>query len=97
MSQNIITRLILKKLLNYVSDASGTHLLSSFWFLDSPTCDGALKDNTGYATRLNDFDNSKTIELYGRLNADLLNSHKMLIDFVDMNIKLTVHQKRSIF
>jgi hypothetical protein len=35
----------LEKLLNYDSDASGTYLLSSFWFLDSPTGDGALKDN----------------------------------------------------
>ena len=33
----------LEKILNYGSDASGTHLLSSFWFLDSPTSDGALK------------------------------------------------------
>jgi len=32
----------LEKLLNYGSDASGTHLLSSFWFLDLPTRDGAL-------------------------------------------------------
>ena len=33
----------LEKLLNYGSDASCTHLLSIFWFLDSPTSDGALK------------------------------------------------------
>jgi len=68
---------------------SSTHLLSSFWFFDSPTGDGELKDNTGYATRLNYFSNNKTIELYGRLHADLLNSDRMLINGVDMNIKLT--------
>ena len=32
--------------------------------------------------------NSKTIELFGRLHADLFSSDKMLINGVDMNIKL---------
>ena len=82
-------KVYLEKLLNYVSDASGTHPLSSFWFLDSLTCDGALKDNTGYATRLYYLSNNKTIELYRRLHADLFNSDKKLINGVDMNIKLT--------
>ena len=40
----------LEELLNYGSDASGTHLVSCFWYLDSSS---ALKNNTGYATRLN--------------------------------------------
>jgi hypothetical protein len=50
-------------------EQSGTHLLSSLWFLDSPTGNGVLKD-TGYATRLNYRSNNKTIELYGRLHAN---------------------------
>jgi len=79
----------LEKLLNYGSDASGTHLVSSFWFLDSPTGDGALKDNNSHATRLNYLNNNQTVELYGRLHADLFNSDRMLINGVDMNIKLT--------
>ena len=45
--------------------------------------------NTGYAKRLNFLSNSKTIELYGIFRADLFNSDKMLINGVDMNIKLT--------
>jgi hypothetical protein len=76
----------LEKRLNYGSDASGTHLLSSFWFLDSPTNDGALK-NVGHTTRLHYLGNSNTKELFGRLHADLFNSDKMLINGVDMNIK----------
>ena len=76
----------LEKLLKYGSDASGTHLVSSFWYFDSP-CE--LKDNTGYAKRLKYLSNSQTIELYGRLHADLFNSDKVLIKGVDMNIKLT--------
>jgi len=78
-----------EKLLNCGPDASGTHLLSSFWFLDSPTSDGALKNKTGHATRLHYLGNSNTIELFGRLHADLINSDKMFINGVDMNIKLT--------
>ena len=76
----------LEKLLNYGSDESGTHLVTSFWYLDPS---GALKDNTGYATRLNYLRNGQTLEMYGRLHADLFNSDKMLINGVDMNIKLT--------
>jgi len=76
----------LEKFLNYGSDASGTHLVSSFWYLDSS---GELKDNSGYAERLYCLNNGNTLELYGRLHADLFNSDKMLNNGVDMNIKLT--------
>ena len=51
-------KVYLEKLLNYGSDASGTHLVSSFWYLDSP---GELKDNTGYATCLIYLSKSQTI------------------------------------
>jgi hypothetical protein len=37
--------------------------------------------------------NGKILELNGRLHADLFNSNKMLINGVDMNIKLTRHHK----
>jgi hypothetical protein len=79
----------LEKLLNYGSDASGTHLASSFWFLDSPTSHGALKDNSGHDTLLKYLSNSQKVELSGRLHADLFKSYKLLINGVDMNIKLT--------
>jgi hypothetical protein len=79
-------KVYLEKLLNYGSDASGTHLVSKLWYLDSSE---ELKDNAGYTTRLQYMANSQTIELYGRLHADLFNSDRMLINGVDMNIKLT--------
>ena len=63
----------LEKLLNYGSDGSDTHSVSSLWFLDSPTSDGALKDNSGHATRLNYLSNNQTVELYGTLDTDLFN------------------------
>jgi hypothetical protein len=73
-------------LLNYDSDGSSTHLISSFWYLDSS---GELKENTGYAKPSNYLSNGKTLDLYGRLHADLFNSDKMPINGVNMNIKLT--------
>jgi len=48
----------LEKLINYGSNASGTHLVSSFWYLDSP---GELKDKGGYAKRLNYLNNVNTL------------------------------------
>jgi len=75
----------LEKLLKYGSDASGKHLVSSIWYLDSS---GELKDNCGYAKLLIYLSNGNTLELYGRLHADLFNSDKMSINGVDMNIKL---------
>jgi hypothetical protein len=50
---------------------------------------GELKDNSGYAKRLNYLRYGKTVELYGRLHADLFNSDKMQINGVDINVKLT--------
>jgi hypothetical protein len=76
----------LEKLLNYVSEASGTHLVSNLCHLDSSQ---ELKDNNGYTTRLNYIGSSLTVEMYGRLHAYLFNYDKMLINCVDMNIKIT--------
>ena len=70
----------------YGSDASATHLVFSLWYLDLSQ---ELKDNNCYTTRLKYVGNSQTVELYGRLYADLFNSDKMLINGVDMSIKLT--------
>jgi hypothetical protein len=83
----------LEKLSNYCSGASGTHLVSSFWFLHSPTSDGALKDNSGHDTRLKYLSRNQTVELFGRLHADLFNSYKMLINGADMNSNLTLSQE----
>ena len=57
--------------------------MSSLWYLGSSQ---ELKDGNGYTTRLKYIGNCQTVELYGRLHADLFNSDKMLINGVDMNI-----------
>ena len=53
----------LEKLLNYGSDASGTHRGSSFWNLDSSE---ELKDNSGYVKRLNYISSGNTIAIKTR-------------------------------
>ena len=53
---NYYSKVYIEKLLNYGSDASSTHLISRFWYLDSP---GELKENTGYAEKLNYVSNKK--------------------------------------
>jgi hypothetical protein len=68
----------LERLLNNGSDASGMHLVSTFWFLDSPTSDGALRDKSGHATRLQNLSNNQTLELYRRTHEDFFNSDKIL-------------------
>ena len=76
----------IENLLHYGSDVSSTLLISSFSYLDSPR---ELKENTAYVKLSNYLSNVKTLELYGRLHADLFNSDKMLINCVDINIKVT--------
>ena len=49
----------------------------------------ADKENKGYTTPLNYLSKSQSVELYGRFHADLFNSDRMLINGVDMNIRLT--------
>jgi len=70
----------------YGSDASATHLVFSLWYLDLSQ---ELKDNNGYTELVKYIGNSQTVEMYGRMHADLFNSDKMLINCIDMNIKLT--------
>jgi hypothetical protein len=60
--------------------------VSSLWYLDFSK---ELKDNNGYTTRLKYIAISQIVELYGWLHADSFNFDKMLINGVDMNIKLT--------
>ena len=81
-------------LLNYGSDASRTHVVSSFLHLDSP---GELKDKSVYAKQLNYLRNGNTLELYGRMYAEFFKSDETLINVVNMNIKLHVHQNLFIF
>jgi hypothetical protein len=60
--------------------------------MDSGTENGSLtvdKASKCYTTRLNYLSEGQSIEMYGRLHADLFNSDRMFINDVDMNIRLT--------
>ena len=72
----------------------GTHLVSRLWYLDSSQ---ELKNNNGYTVRLKYIGNSPTVELYGRLYANLFNFDKMLINVGNINIKLTRTQDFFIY
>jgi hypothetical protein len=68
------------------------HILSpvsgiSFAWRRWSTC--STQYNKGYTAWWNYLSNSQTVELYGGLLADLLILDRMLINGVDMNIKLT--------
>jgi hypothetical protein len=73
---------------------SGSRRASSFRYLDSPR---ELKDNSNYIKWLNYFSNGNTLELYGRMYAEFFKSDVILINVVNMNIKLHVHQNLFIF
>ena len=78
--------------MNYGSDASGTHLVSSFWYFNSSLADGEFrveKYEKGCASLLNYHSKYQTAELYEILHADLFISDKMLINGVDMNFGIT--------
>jgi hypothetical protein len=79
-------------LLNYSTDALNTHLHGSLMINDTPGAEGkltAVKGNKGYEARLAFLNNSQTVELVGRIHADLFNSDRMLLNGVDLDIKLT--------
>jgi hypothetical protein len=88
---NYAFKAIFETFLNFGTDALRTHLFSNIFILDTPGTDGkltAVAGNKGYESRLKFVNSSETIELSGRLHADLFNSDEMLINGVDMNIKL---------
>jgi len=47
-----------------------------------------LKDNSGYVKRFKYISNDNTLQLFGRLHAELFNSDKMLNNVTNMNIKV---------
>jgi hypothetical protein len=85
-------RSIIETLFNYSTDAAKTHLVNSMFYLDSENDDGSLKasdDNKGFVKRASMLKNSKSVELYGRLHADLFNTSQLLLKNVSMRVKLS--------
>jgi len=84
----------LEKLRILGSETTAIHLVSSFWYIDSS---GEFEGKNGYVRRLNYFISGNIIEIYARFHSDMFNSDKMLVNGVEMNIKLTLAQESFIF
>lgn len=83
-------RAYIETLLNYGNDASLTHLSTVFWYLDDGVEGVVAKDtNKGYIKRKKLLARSNEVELIGRLHADLFNQTKLLLNGVDIRIRLT--------
>ena len=88
-------------LLNYGSDAKKSHLQSSLWYKDTAgqfdNLDPAKVDNKnvardyndGFVERGNAVSLSKPFELFSRLHVDAFNTDRLLLNLVDIKIKLT--------
>jgi hypothetical protein len=93
-------------LLNYGSDAKNSHLQSSLWSKDTASefdnlvnskvdnSNKAQKYNNGFLERGKAVALSKPFELYSRLHVDAFNTDRLLLNLVDIKIKLT-KQKNS--
>ena len=87
-------RSYLESLLTYGSDAENSHLTNAYWYMDegdvlagNPTSYNIK--NKGFVKRLDRQKQSKVIELYDRLHADVYNVSQFLLSGVRMQIRLT--------
>lgn len=81
-------RAYFETLLNYGNDAVTTHMESCGWFLDTPGVLDDLTDkkNLGLDRRKEVFGKSNTVEIIGRVHADMFNQGKLLLNNVDLRI-----------
>jgi hypothetical protein len=90
----------LSTLLNYGSEAKETHLKSCLWSKDTAEefdnliVDVKQKHNKGFIDRKEQVVGGKQFELYSRLHVDAFNTDRLLLNLVDIKIKLT-KQKNS--
>ena len=82
-------RSYIENLLNYGRDASETHLRNVGWELDTgKDINKTDENNAGYVERKSWFQNSAEVELYGKLHVDVFNQTQLLMDRVDIGIRL---------
>lgn len=87
-------------ILNYGTDAKGTHLATTGWSLDENNLDSLLPTlNPHHGIRNSWFQTgkefNKKVELYGKLHVDLFNQPKFLIN--NVNLKITLNKEKSDF
>jgi hypothetical protein len=94
LSQHYNYRSTLETLLSYGNDAVHSHLTNAFWYPDmgnmSACCPATIHSkNTGFVRRWNLCKQSKEIQMYGLLQADICNVPRFLLPGARMQIKLT--------
>lgn len=77
-------RSYIENLLSYGNDSVNTHLISNGWLIDSGNFDSI--DSEGMKKRKEWIKNGKSIELYGKVHADLFNQSKLLLNNVDLKV-----------
>lgn len=91
---NYAYRAYLEKIISYGSDAISTHVESSGFYLDTA---GAFDNltatkNTGLDKRKAVFGGSATVELMGKIHADMFNQPKLLLNNVDLRIVMSLEK-----
>ncbi|XP_067143529.1 uncharacterized protein F54H12.2-like [Centruroides vittatus] len=81
-------RAILEALLFYSKEAQESFLTSALFFKDTAQHMDSIENNEGMAKRFNIGKQSRLIDLVGRLHIDLSHQPKLLINNVDLRIKL---------
>ena len=82
-------RTYLETLLNYGKPAKESQMAASLWYKDTASkVDTAGADNTGFTKRATFTANGKTVDLFGKIHADLFHQEKLLITNVGMHIKM---------
>lgn len=84
---NYSYRAMIETLLNYGNDAKESHLTSSLYLPDTPGRMEAVEANHGFAARKKRILKGE-IELEGPLHLDILNVNKLLLNNVQIVIKL---------
>ena len=87
-------RAYIESLLSYSLAAKESHLTSSLWYDDTANCFKATPQNHGVGSnkgllnRQNYTLGGKTFDMIGHLQSDLFNQDKMLINGVEMRVRL---------
>ncbi|XP_023224605.1 uncharacterized protein LOC111625634 [Centruroides sculpturatus] len=88
---NYSYRAILEALLFYSKELQKTHLTSALFYKDTAQyMDSIEEHNEGLAKRFNIGKQSKLIDLVGTLHIDLSHQPKLLINNIDLRIKLEI-------
>jgi len=86
-------RCYLETLLSYGQEAKKSQLQSSLWFVDEPgkfakTDPAAADTNSALKSRARISGKSKTVDLIGRLHLDVCHQNRLLVNGVDMKLRL---------